>query len=525
MKKVVLFVMVFLVFLSGCNDSVSQSTSEKPNIDVNTIPKTSNLDEAYIEITPSTEPKEQLPDIFESVNLLSIYQPAHSSSEKYYNLNGWQNYIYDKFGIEINMAYSSNISSPVYYFNYLVNSPYGRSKKVFDYIDPELVFDLSPYYKKYNWESFIDPEYIKQLSINGGIYAVPTAPQKYVIPRYYNKTYLDILGIDVPTDINSFIDYLRNAKNLMEGEGILLPMFVQQRKYFQSTADIFRAFGTYVNSAINSTVSYNPNSKSYEDAVFSENIEEALSFIRTIQDENLMGISGEAYCPNDYYSNPFIGDKFKVNKVFATEYNYVFDIKTNSFQRDLEAQISYEVVNGYYLSHLNSRNICEIRSDMGFYVFPKSTQNIYGTVDLFNTIMTDSNYYADLLYGVENTDYSVINEKIVPNIPTKGTFPGIRMIKPIEDTNSYYSANNIDVISNLNQKLYFESNVFNYVNTNSDSNNFWTGGSFHDALFLTCFSPQEAIEEYKKWFYKSGMRMDIEKMNEKIGAITVYDYN
>jgi len=162
---------------------------------------------------------------------------------------------------------------------------------------------------------------------------------------------------------------------------------------------------------------------------------------------------------------------------------------------------------------------------MGFYVFPKSTQNIYGTVDLFNTIMTDSNYYADLLYGVENTDYAVINEKIMPNIPTLGTFPGIKMIKTVEDTNSYYSANNIDVINSLNQSLCYESNVFNYVKTNSDSGNFSISGSFHDALFLTCISPQDAIEEYKKWFLQSGMRTDIEEMNEKIGAITTYDYN
>jgi len=525
MKKVILFVMVFLIFLSGCNDSANQSTAKKPNIDVSSNPIITNSNGTSSEITPTNDSTEQLPDVFEPVNLLSIYQPAYLSREKYYNLDGWQKYIYDKFGVEINIAYGSKMSSSVYYYNYLVNSPYSWPSRALEYIETEEVFDLSAYYKKYNWESFIDPDYIKKLSVNGEIYAVPTAPQKYVIPRYYNKTYLDILGIDVPTDINSFIDYLRKAKKLMEGEGILLPMFVQQRTFFQSTADIFRAFGAYVNSEINSTVSYNPNTKSYEDAVFSENIEEVLGFIRTLQDEELMGINGEAYCPNDYLTNPFIGDRLKVNKAFATEYNFVYNTQTNSFRRFLDAQIDYETVNGYYLSHLNSNNICEIRSDMGFYVFPKSTQNIHGTVDLFNTIMTDSNYYADLLYGVENTDYAVIDEKIMPNIPTLGAFLGIKMIKTVEDTNSYYSGNNIDVINSLNQSLCYESNVFNFVKTNSDSNNFSTGGSFHDALFLICISPQDAIEEYKKWFLRSGMRTDIEEMNEKIGAITTYDYN
>ncbi|MCD6323022.1 MAG: hypothetical protein J7L77_08350, partial [Clostridiales bacterium] len=117
MKKLILFFMIFLIFLSGCNGNSDRNNSEKPDIEVSNIPVITNSDGTAIETIPPLNANDQLPEIFEPVNLLSIYQPAHSSREKYFNLDAWQRYIYDKFGIEINMTYKSSINSSVYYFN------------------------------------------------------------------------------------------------------------------------------------------------------------------------------------------------------------------------------------------------------------------------------------------------------------------------------------------------------------------------------------------------------------------------
>ena len=525
MKKVLLIVMVVIIFLTGCNENTSRGTTENPDINLSGIPSISDLMETLLPMNTDG----QLPEIFESVNLLSIYQRAYTADEKYYDLLGWQEYIYDKFGLEINMFYRQSElkgASAVYYFNSALGYPYRRTHRVFDYTEPETAYDLTPYYEKYNWSSFIDNEYIEALKVNGSIYAVPTASEKYIIPRYYNKAYLDELGMEVPTDINSFHNYLIESKKIMDGEGMLLPMFIPMRQMFQCTADIFRAFGVYVNSESTSMVTYNPNTQSYEDAVFSENIETVLTFIRTLQEQELMSVYGEGNCFNgSFYENPFIGDRFKVNKTFATEYNFVYDKKSNNFRKFLLSETEYEKVSGYYLMNNNSSNVCEVCSDMGFYVFPKNIKNIHGTIDLFNTIMTDGKYYADLLYGVENTNYIIINEEILSKLPDKGTFPGIRLITPFDNPNNYYSPGNTDVLRQLPQESYYEANIFNYIARYDDIINTSISSSFHDNLFMPCISPYDAIEEYKKWFLNSGMKAAIEQLNERIGAVTVYDYS
>ncbi len=265
--------MIALIFLSGCNEDTSHSKTDNPDILQSTIPLNSNG---------------QLPEMFESVNLLSIYQPAGNKDEKYFNLMSWQDYIFQKFGLEINMFYSQEEVggvSAVYYFNSRIKYPYSRVDQVFNYVNPDMAYDLTPYYEKYGWDSLIASEYIEALKVDGSIYAIPTTPNKYIIPRYYNAEYLNQLDMEVPTDINSFRNYLVESKKIMEGDGLLLPMFIPQRQMFPCMSDIFRAFGAYVNSEYNSTMSFNPNTQSFEDAVYSENIETALGFVKSLQEE------------------------------------------------------------------------------------------------------------------------------------------------------------------------------------------------------------------------------------------------
>jgi len=522
--------MIFLIFLSGCNGNSNRNNSEKPDIDVSSNPIITNSNGTSSETTSPQDVTEQLPDIFEPVNLLSIYQPAYDKNEKYFNLMSWQEYINNKFGIEINIFNKSEElkgAQAVYYYNYRIGYPYTKVDQAFNYINSDMAYDLSLYYEKYGWNSFIDPLYIESLKVDGSIYAVPTAPNKYIIPRYYNAKYLAQLGMEVPTDINSFYNYLIEAKKIMEGEGTLLPMFIPQHQMFPCTSDIFRAFGAYVNSERNSALSFNPNTQSFEDAIFSESIESALDFLKTLQTDNLIGFYGEAYCDNDDFNkNQFIGDRSKVNSNFASEYNFIYDKDINWFLRFLTTTPGYETASGYYLEHTNTKNICEIRSDMGFYVFPKNIQNINGTIDLFNSIMTDKVYYPDLLYGVENTDYEIINDEIHSKLPKIGTFPGIRMLSTVEDTNNYYSPNNIDVVGEIASSLMYESNIFNQTTRYRDiigSSNI-ISSSYYDNLFLGCVSSSDAVEEYKKWFLTSGMYQTLEKLNERINAVTAYKY-
>ena len=528
MKKLLLFLLIFIVLIAGCNDGGNSRLSEKPDIDVNGTPVALNPDEIPIPI----ETDGQLPEFFDSVSLLSIYQPASNKAVKYYNLMNWQEYIKQKFDIDIQMVHDSKElrgAQAVYYYNYRIGYPFINVTQLFDYNKTGMAHNLAPYYEKYDWYQYVDSSYIREMTVDGEIYAIPTAPNKYILPRYYNAEYLDKLGMEVPTDINSFLDYLNESKKIMSGEGILLPMFVSNHMIYPSTADIFRAYGAYVNSEYNSAQSYNPQTQSFEDAVFSKNIVNALEFIKMLQSQELMGIFGEAdfYDSNKMSSgNQFMGDRFKVNNNLATDYNLIFDNEIKYFMKSLLTEPSYEARSGYYLTHTNSEKVCEIRSDMGFYIFPENIKNINGVIELFNSILTDNDYYADLLYGVENTEYVMVGEDIVPEVPAIGTFPGIRLLKPVEDKYNYYSEGNISAINSIPENMFFESNIFNQMTRyRYISGNMTHRGSFNDKLFMKDFPTEDAIKEYKEWFINSGRREMINQLNEKINAVTAYDYN
>jgi hypothetical protein len=335
--------------------------------------------------------------------------------------------------------------------------------------------------------------------------------------------------MDVPTDINGFHNYLIESKKIMSGDGLLLPMFIPQRYQFPCLADIFRAYGVYVNSEYQSAMAFNPNTQSYEDAVFSENMVEVLDFIKNLQTQELLGIFGEynIYQSGSIGENQYIGDRFKVNKTFASEYYMVFNTDTNYFRKFLLTKPGYETISGYYLSHHNTENICEVRSDMSFYVFPKNIENINGTIDLFNKLMTDKGMYADLLYGVQDTDYEILNDQIYPMLPDTGTFKGIRLVIPYDDHNSYYKPDNISIADQLARNMLYESNIFNQLYSGRYKfimGNGSASGSYHENLFAKDFSTADAVEGYKEWFFGSGMYKAITDVNEKIGTVPAYNY-
>lgn len=530
MKKAILFLLIILVCLSGCNDDSGNSMSDKPDIDISNVPVITNSNDTNEETSTPIEDKDELPDVFEPLNVLSILQPAYSKDQKYFNLMSWQEYIADRFGLEINIFNSTNElrgAQAIYYYNYLIGYPFSKVGQVFDYTEPELAHDLSQYYEKYGWNNFIDPLYIEALKVDDNIYAVPTAPNKYIIPRYYNAEYLTQLGMEVPTDINSFYNYLVEAKKIMSGEKYSLPMIIPQHHMFPCTSDIFRAFGAYVNSEQNSALSFNPNTQSFEDAIFSDNIEAALDFFKALQTDNLIGFFGNAYCESDDFTrNQFLGDRLKIDPNLASEYNLIIDENTKWFTKFIRATPGYEALSGYYLEGGNKKNICEIRSDMGFYVFPKNIENINGTVDLFNSVMTNKSYYPDLLYGVQNTDYEIRSDELYPIIPKTGTFVGIKMISAVEDKNNYYSAGNIDIVDDIASSLLYESNIFNQTTRYIDivGRSVTSSSSYFDNLFLGCVSTEDAVKEYRKWFMESGMYQTVDKLNERINANTAYDY-
>lgn len=540
MKKALIFIIAILLVLAGCNGEKSENDNVKPDLSISPVPSAAistnkPVDSEDSGVTPIITPSDNITNITK-INISYLADTTH----KYTNLSLWQEYIKDKFDIELVVNYIA--TTPEYlisgiheldgvlYLNTVMGVPGLFNTHIYDYAISEIAVDLSPYYEKYGWNQFVETEYTEMLESDGAIYAVPAVNNKYIVPRYYNSEYLDILDMEVPNGINEFYDFLVETKKLNEDDPDFYPTMIWSHGLTQCTADIFRAYDVYVNSSWNDYFAYNPNSATFENAVFSDNFEKALTFIRTLQTEKLMGVNGISYWMDENVKsgNMFIENISGINKNFATEYNFIYDEVSHKLRPFSMAESSYEKENGYYLSYINSKNVCEVRNDISFYIFPKTLDNINGTIALFNDLFTDSRYYADLRYGIEDIDYQLYDDKIISQKPDSGKFMSLKQIKYIEDESASYWPLSTAVINGMTNELMFESNVFNqfrtYLSSKSESD-IRVGGTFFDILFYESVAPYDAIEMYKSEFKKRGWSKIIDELNENMGSVSVYDYN
>jgi|GEM_PF-6387072 len=513
MKRTIIAFLIIVTLSVGCSGGTE--ITEKPVI--NEKPDVSPTD-----IPENHDPAEYL---------LFLTVPYYQS--RYYSIEEWQEYIREKHGIEIMLSYGMNIGklggfdpNSILLLNYHYDFPYGsqNNSDVLEYNDEHKVYDLTPYYDRYGWRNFIDDKYIDALTMGNNIFAVPSVPDKYVIPRYYNKRLLDELTLDVPTTISEFHEFLLKSKEL-EADETFYPIVVN-RASTQYFADIFRAYGVYVNSQFDSMFTFNPKTGTYEDAVFAPDFQQSMEFIRTLQQEELLGIIGNAYNYDDSSDNRnyFISSITDVKKEFASEYFNIYKADNFGFNRSIEARPSYDYEQGYYLTHTNTENVCELRSNLAFYVFPKTIKDIEGTMELFSEVMTDPGYYYDLTYGIENENYVADMTGVEPLEPMVGGWPQLRQIYPSDDIVYSGIPESLQYLSSLSETLVFEKNVFNQYFTYRERKSSGTTSNYSEPLFYPFITVPDAIEQYKKDFALWGGYENIAYINERIGMAPSYNY-
>lgn len=519
--------MIFLFI--GCNQNNSSFQESSGVLPTNTADSIPGIHSDIV-----------LPDSIQPADTLKIIYPAYIDM-KYHRLGDWQSLIYEKFGLDINVIYEYRtpediqteeiFDNTIIYLNFTQGYPYEFNTDVKKFSDDAISHDLSPYYLKYKWDDFVDSGYIEYLKTNEKIFAVPAPSDKYILPRHYNKEYLMELNLEIPTNITDFYSYLSLTKQLNSYDDSFYPMCVPGHYLTQSTADIFRAFGVFFNSTDNLTITYNPNTGSFEDGVFSTGIESALEYIRDLQYKDLLLICGVTYgnssdgTPNVMFNN----DYSKINKKFSTEYGAIYVPEKQGFIREGTGglnQTNYESVPGYSLTGINSNNIYEVNSNLAFYIFPKTNRNINETIELFNTIFTQSDYYANFKYGIDEIDFTVIDDAIVAIPPSTGAFLDLKSINPL-GSQSFISQNTA-IINNLSNNQWFEKNVFTMYRTYldpEDNLNAHSQQALVNMLFNKSLSPYDSIDEYKRVFKTVGLEKIIDNLNEKLGVATEYNYN
>ncbi|MCK5811389.1 MAG: hypothetical protein KAG94_00695 [Clostridiales bacterium] len=507
MKKVISIIFIFSL-LAGCSvktgDILPGISSEVPSISQ--------------DITQITD---------KEIEEIAIYM--ESSGKPYTNIPSWELYIEELTGVTLHIEYVKTIEAITKPETPIIGAIYNQLNNLAYYIiDNTELNPLNKYYELYNWYQYIDQASIDLLTKGDDILALPCQSQPFIRARYYNKEILDKANLPVPATVNEFTTFLQFAKGAKPDN---YPMVISSQSVTRQLSDIFRANDVYINTFENSTIAYNPKTQSIEDGVFAPNFHDAYSYIRYLQENQLLHFD-KINPINPIWSYP-LATEYSV--IYSKNYSYKdYDRSTPDFD--------YEV--GYYLEGSNHEKLVEVRTINNYYYFPKSIKNIDRYMELFNEVISKNNYYLDLYFGMRDNDYFIEDQQIILSDNKRKIYTSLSTIEP----NHYEQLNDVEGLSYLNtipQELYYQNNslldiiplsfgsgysIFHYPPTQF-------GGRYNvskvtalfdrrlDELSYVGLAPiDEVIKEYKSQFMKAQIGEYINKLNERIGASTVYDY-
>lgn len=503
MKKLIILFIIILLLVS-CSSS-SNKESEKPSL--------VNQESATPTISETSEDSGLL-----TINYTIFDKDYEEDIEK-----SWETYFEHKYGVKIILNYLNMKKNGIGYISdeeldgvmYLTHAPgYIYNKYIYSLIDDGKLYDLSKYYEEYTWQNDIEPAHLKPVTIGGKIFAIPVVSNTDILPRYYNKEYIEALGLKIPTTIGEFTEYL-TATSIAYPE--TPPAYFSTLSVTHSTADIFRGFDVYLNANDESSICFNPKTNSFEDGVFSENFVSALSYIRMLQESNLMEIF-----------KPRISIELPLELVLATEYNCTY---YNGMTWPNRVP-TYEFVTGYYLEGTNKEKLVEARKNISFYTLPVFTKSADSLMRDLNRILTWKEYSFDLQFGIEGLDYyydSDISDVIIEN-----DFLGIiQLAQKQTATQSEKEAWNF--INNHPSSLIFETNTyfdaftFSKMYTGDELLKFKQVSGFLSVpilmdLFNMEIATQDSIKAYKDQFYKYNIQEFIDDMNDRLGFTTTFNY-
>ncbi len=443
---------------------------------------------------------------------------------KYFEHETWSVYLKIKYNISIQLNYDSNTDENIIYIpkgNYMYSSV---TRAYNESANSEKAIDLSQYYERYEWNQYIDEKYINHVTDDDGIYSIPIVSSGYLTPRFYDKELLVQLEMDVPTTVAQFYDFLLAAKNHNSDIETYTPIYLNAHNIIPGLSDVFRGYNLYLNDSSSSTIGYNPNTQSYEDVMFSPAIYEVGNYFHTLRENDLL------YIYNFITNNIFTSDNPFETELYPSQVHFATELYRNSEQGDLlynyNANIpNYDYLKGYYLSGNNEENLVKVKKDVSFYVFPKTLSNPDETIELFNQIFTNNEYFYDFSYGIEGTNYTRENEEITLNKPIVGSYPNLQLLT----SNEQYLPQTLDNIflKTAPSLLFYEENNFDYkinilIPTVVDANN----NNFQP--FILLFNQNipviDAVMEYRQVFMESGMKEKVKELNDMIGTTSKYNY-
>lgn len=520
MKKIIIIIIAFLS-LVGC----SKGDLSNQEFEIKLHTKTQGEFEIVEILDNSTNLNKK-----EKLEILKIDYYNEKAIEKF---PIWEEYFYDKYNLDINInvinyEIEKHFIEEENFVLYLNTSYYNGNKTIYNMINDYSLNGLNSAYEKYQWYQDINTDYIEFLKKGREIVAIPCVDSILIRPRFYNKKYIDLLDINIPENINEFTEYLIRVKELNEENQYYYPMILSLRNITTQASDLFRAFNVYVNSNESSMICLNPKTNSFEDAVFSEDFNNAFTYIRKLQQDGLLGFVRKT-------------TDFTNSKNLATERYNIYN--NNHYDIEEYKEPNYETYNGYYLVGYNDEKLIEVRKELSFYLFPKNNSDFEETINLFNGLFTDRSKYYDLRYGIEDQDYFVFQNRVYTEIENTKELIDLNILLQLNDQNKVREST-LRAIDTYNEKMFFETNrltdvlslsstfpkiydsslnmLIQAIGCNMIGNLFDKG--FSNNEITSDLSIEDSINEYKRMFLRLHGPDVLEQLNSKIGETTKYNY-
>ncbi|MDX1358128.1 MAG: hypothetical protein R3232_04805 [Clostridia bacterium] len=400
--------------------------------------------------------------------------------------------------------------------------------------------DLNQYIDGTEIISKYTKEHLSAFSKDGSLYAIPAGINISISTRHYYDGYLSPEEIE---DIDTVDELYRTAMGITyddpDGNGLndTPALRTSFHNSIMELSDIQRAFGCYFNessglpfgSSEGASMSYVPSTDSYEDCVFSDGIREYLYFIEDIYNKGILDMTETDY---------------NINVIRETANNPPLAMLLTSKTRLLDNYVS----GPDYLVGTNDRYLNMVKFNPECYSIIKETENIGSYVQMITEGFDKSieSVWA-MKYGIPGEDYEAqdsirlawVSAGAHPwlLVPTERVYslPDDGLAKHLESTvlRAMLEAQYARV-----REIYYETDFSRLFISSLDGDNFnpefkkrmrdKTGINFNklvlQPILLDGINIDEAIDNYKDEFRKSGWEGELRMLNFKLGKSLKYDY-
>jgi len=342
------------------------------------------------------------------------------------NIEYWKQFMKNELNINAEYSLGQSLNHSVKWIHNVINENLQtawyfdsfKDKTLCSNMESATVIDISEFFDTSKYA----PHIVDYLTINNGIYFLPTYIGEEYMCRTYNKRVLEELSLPVPISTTEFYKLAEAVKRKYVGESGKNTYIASYNIYsvVYDLYDIFLAFGCFMNFDVaQPIIARNPNTGEISFISESENFIAAIEYIQMLTEEGLLYRNERGIIPDDIEIISLVEDN-------------------NSITFDNETY-------GLYLKGINSTNVVYCKYDLSGFCFPGTVARaeVKEFIDIIENEVKINNLAKKFLtYGIEDENYSISDSTIFLNRDCTEIYPLFRF--NIDDIISVKITSNIE---------------------------------------------------------------------------------